>query len=319
VTVLGGLGFLGSHLCRALLREGFSVRVVTRQFGSYELVSDIRSQLDVFETDIGQPEEVLDLISGSEIVIDLVHTTRPGSSMRDPVYDVTSNVVSHVQWLQKLARADVKRILFVSSGGTVYGIPEYSPIDEHHPTNPICSYGITKLVLEKYLAMYAELAGVEFTIVRPANAYGPGNRLNVGQGVIGVLADRALRGRPLEIWGTGEFRRDYLYVDDLVSALVGLVSYHGPHRVFNVSSGQGSSVLEVVDVLREVIGELPPVIHVPSREFDVRHNVLSSDRLRDATGWTAEVDLKTGVTRLIRWLEEMRSKNSQSEIPLPTH
>lgn len=319
VTVLGGLGFLGSHLSRALLLEGFKVRVFSKLYGSYELVSDIRSELDVFEADIMQPREVLDVIGDSEIVIDLVHTTRPGSSMRDPVYDVTSNVVSHVQWLQHLGGTSVKQIIFVSSGGTVYGTPAYSPIDEDHPTDPICAYGITKLMLEKYIAMYAELAGVDFTIVRPANAYGPGNRLNVGQGVIGVLADRALRGETLEVWGSGEFRRDYLYVDDLISAVIGLMSYDGPHRIFNISSGQATSVLDIIEILRDIIGNLPPVIHLPSRRFDVPLNVLTSARLTTATGWRPEVDLKLGVTRLVRWLEETRSRDSDSGVAVPSH
>jgi UDP-glucose 4-epimerase len=314
--VLGGLGFLGSHLCRALLADGFKVRVFSKLYGSYDLVSDIRSELEVFEADIMQPREVLDVIRDSEIVVDLVHTTRPGSSMRDPAYDVGSNVVSHVQWLQDLGGAGVKRFLFVSSGGTVYGVPRYTPIDEEHPTDPICSYGITKLVLEKYVAMFADLAGVDYTIVRPANAYGPGNRLNVGQGVIGVLADRALRGETLEVWGSGEFRRDYIYVDDLTRALMKLISYRGSQRVFNVSSGAAHSVLDVIDTLRDVIGELPKVVHLRSRRFDVPLNILTSARLEGATGWKPEVHLKSGVTEVVRWLEEMRG-TERRDVELP--
>src|SRR5215212_3822942 len=210
VTVLGGLGFIGSHLCRALLRRGAAVRVFGRPNASHDLVQDIAAQLEIFEADIMQPREVLDVIAESELIIDLVHTTRPGSSMRDPAYDVTTNVASHVQWLQHLTETSVRRVMFISSGGTVYGVPQTSPISEHHPTNPICSYGITKLALEKYVSMYSDLAGIRHTILRPANVYGAGNRVNVGQGVIGVLAQRALRGEPLEVWGTGKTCRDYL-------------------------------------------------------------------------------------------------------------
>lgn len=302
VVVLGGLGFIGSHLCRALVSEGDNVRVFSKLYGSRELVSDFESQLEIIEADIMQPKEVLDVIGDSEIVVDLVHTTRPGSSMRDPEYDVVSNVASQVQWLQRLPETKVRRVIFISSGGTVYGEPRSVPIDETHPTDPVSSYGITKLALEKYVAMYSQIAGVRYTIVRPANVYGAGNRLNVGQGVIGVLAHRALKGEQLEVWGTGESRRDYVYIDDLVSALTALIEYNGSETVFNVSSGKAHSVLEVIDELRAILGELPPVVHLPSRGYDVPLNLLSSARLTAATGWSPHVTLESGIPRLIEWI-----------------
>jgi UDP-glucose 4-epimerase len=304
ITVLGGLGFLGSHLCRALLAHGDSVRVFSKLYASRNLVTDIENDLTILEADIMQPREVLDVIGDSEIVIDLVHTTRPGSSMRDPAYDVASNVVSHVQWLEHLADTSVRRVIFVSSGGTVYGNPRSTPITEDHPTDPICSYGITKLAIEKYVAMYCGISGIGHTILRPANVYGPGNRLNVGQGVIGVLAHRALRGETLEVWGTGHSRRDYLYIDDFISAMMSLLDYQGSKTVFNVSSGKAHSVLDVVDTLSRTLGELPRAEHIPSREFDVPLNVLSYDRLARATGWEPLINLDDGIQRLVDWLRE---------------
>src|SRR5258706_10879894 len=225
VTVLGGLGFMGSHICRELVMRGHTVRVFDKLHTSRELVRDIERDLEIIEGDILRLHDVLPAIADSETVIDLVHTTRPGSSMEDPVFDISTNVVASAKWFAALPKTSVRRILFVSSGGTVYGIPRQIPIDEDHPTDPICSYGITKLAIEKYLAMYASLCGVEYCCLRPSNVYGQGQRLNVGQGVIGVLADRALRGEPLEIWGTGESLRDYLYIEDMVSAMMALLDY----------------------------------------------------------------------------------------------
>jgi UDP-glucose 4-epimerase len=302
IAVLGGLGFIGSHLCRALVHRGDKVRVFSKLYGSRELVTDIESDLEIFEADIMQPREVLDVIGDSQILIDLVHTTRPGSSMRDPEYDVTTNVAAHVKWLRSLGQTKLEKVVFISSGGTVYGPPQSQPIDESHPTEPVSSYGITKLALEKYFSMYANLAGIGCTILRPSNVYGPGNRLNVGQGVIGVLADRALKGHTLEIWGTGESRRDYLYIDDLISAFTALIDYQGPHSVFNVSSGTESSVLDIIEALRLVIGAMPDIVHLPSTDFDVALNVLSSARLTSATGWKPRVSLDEGIPRLVEWL-----------------
>ncbi len=303
-AILGGLGFIGSHLCRALVERGARVKVFDRLSASHDLVHDIETRLEIFEADMMQPGEVLDVIADSETVVDLVHTTRPGSSMRDPAYDITSNMASHVQWLRHLPETNVRRIMFMSSGGTVYGIPNSSPISEEHPTNPICSYGITKLALEKYFSMYAMLAGIRPLILRPANVYGAGSRLNVGQGVIGVLADRALRGERLEIWGDGRASRDYLYIDDLIDAILALMKYEGDESVFNVSSGEAHSVLDVIEVLRDVLGDLPEAVHLPSRDFDVPVNVLNSARLTSATGWQPKETLRTGVPRVVRWLQD---------------
>src|SRR5262249_18386186 len=149
----------------------------------------------------------------------------PGSSMKDSAYDIASNVVASARWLSRLSETNIKRLIYFSSGGTVYGVPQTDPIDENHPTDPISSYGITKLAIEKYVSMYCGMFGVSYTIVRPSNVYGEGQRLNIGQGVIGVMADRTLRGEALEVWGTGENLRDYLHVDDLVHATMLLLDY----------------------------------------------------------------------------------------------
>jgi UDP-glucose 4-epimerase len=221
--------------------------------------------------------------------------------MDDPSYDITSNVVASVKWLSHLAETRIRRILYFSSGGTVYGIPCSNPIDENHPTNPISSYGITKLAIEKYLAIYASLYGIEHYILRPSNVYGPGQQLDIGQGVIGVMARHALRGEPIEIWGTGEAIRDYLYIDDMVTATMVLLAYEGPHRIFNVSGGEGYSLLDIIAILSSKIGSLTK-IHKPDRGFDVPMNVLDSSRICTETGWRPQIPLEEGIARTIKWL-----------------
>lgn len=302
VVVLGGLGFMGSHMCRELVACGHRVRMFDQLHGSRGLIEDIEQDVEISEGDILRPHDVMAAIADAETVIQLVHTTRPGSSMDDPVFDISTNVVPSVKWLTLLPQTKVHRILFVSSGGTVYGVPRTIPIDENHPTDPICSYGITKLAIEKYLAMYASLYDVEYCCLRPSNVYGEGQRLNVGQGVIGVLADRALRGEPLEIWGTGESLRDYLYIGDMVSAMMALLNYRGPHRIFNVSSGIGHSVNDIVRLLGDSLGFAPKVTFKPDRGFDVPVNILDSTRLREETLWQPKVSLEVGVARTVEWI-----------------
>lgn len=309
VVVMGGLGFIGSHICRELLAQGFPIRILSRAHSSRARIQDIEKRLEVVKGDISRPNEVLNAIADASTIIHLAHTTVPGSSMNDPEYDLATNVVPMVKWLQCLDQTKIQKILYVSSGGTVYGVPERIPVDEQHPTNPICSYGITKLAIEKYVAMYASMYGVDYRIIRPANVYGVGQRLDVGQGVIGVLLDRAVRGEELEIWGTGKNVRDYLYVDDMVDATMKLLNYTGPHRIFNVSTEVGHSVLEIIAILRDQMGSIPPLAHLPDRGFDVPINILDSSRLRSETRWRAHNQLERGVASMIAGLLSSRKRD----------
>jgi UDP-glucose 4-epimerase len=300
---------MGSHICRALVSRGHAVRIFDKTYASRHLIVDFANRVEFFEGDIGKTDDVLNAVSDAYTVIDLVHTTVPGSSMADASFDIETNVVAAEKWLRRLNQTAVRRLLYISSGGTVYGNSQYNPIDESHPTNPICSYGITKLAIEKYIYMYSSLNGFEGFIVRPSNVYGPGQRLHIGQGVIGVMADRAVRGLPLEVWGEGTDLRDYLFIDDFVAAIMSLLDYQGHDRIFNVSTGRGHSVLEIIEFLRKILGSLPEVRHLPNRGFDVPSSILDSSLLQEQTGWRPTIDLQEGLLRTARWLKGSLAAN----------
>jgi UDP-glucose 4-epimerase len=310
IAVLGGLGFMGSHICRELVKRGYFVRIFDKLYASHELISDFESSVEIVESDISRSPDVLEAISDVHLVINLIHTTVPRSSMDEPIYDITSNIGAAVGWLRQLAKTKVRKVFYFSSGGTVYGIPENIPTSESHPTNPISSYGITKLAIEKYTAMYANHSGIDYCLLRPSNVYGPGQRLQIRQGVIGVLANRASHSEPLEIWGAGTNVRDYLFIDDMVSAVMKLLSYSGPFRVFNISSGRGNSVLDIVSILRDQIHSPLEVVHLPDGGFHVPVNILDSSRLADQTGWRATVDLESGLARTIQSLKNLRRRDN---------
>lgn len=193
IVVLGGLGFIGSHLSRALVRDGFLVRIFDKLYTSRELIRDFETSVEVIEGDMERSQDVLDALSASEICFHLIHSTVPGSSMEDPCYDVQSNVVSSVRWLSQLHATSLRRLIFISSGGTVYGTPENNLITEDHPTNPISSYGISKLCVEKYVLLFSRIYGIAPVILRPSNVYGEGQKLNINRGSSESLQTRSLR------------------------------------------------------------------------------------------------------------------------------
>lgn len=302
VLVMGGLGFIGSHLCRRLHQSGHRVTIFDKLYTSRALIADFEAQVDIIESDVRKTEDVVKSLVETDVVIDLVHTTVPGSSMQNPAYDVESNIVSHVNWLSQLNRTKVRKIIYISSGGTVYGVPQTVPIKETHPTEPISSYGITKLAVEKYIAMYASLYGIKYCICRPANAYGQGQRLNIGQGVVGVFLDRAVRGLPIEIWGNGNNKRDYIYISDLVNAISVLLNYEGNENIFNISTSVGHSLNDIVELIRNDLQLEIDVRYTPSRGFDVPENILSNTLLVETTGWQPEVNIHDGIKDVYGWL-----------------
>jgi UDP-glucose 4-epimerase len=302
VMVMGGLGFMGSHLCKALLKAGYAVTIFDKLYSSRELVSNITAQIEVIESDIQKTDDFLAALDGIDIIVDLVHTTVPGSSMQSPVFDVQSNIVSHVAWLSRLGEKEVGKIIYVSSGGTVYGMPETVPINEKHSTHPISAYGITKLTIEKYVAMYANLYGIDYRICRPSNVYGEGQRLNIGQGVIGVFLDRVVRGLPIEMWGSGSNKRDYIHVSDFVSAVVSLINYSGDRRIFNIATSVGYSLKDIIGMIENSLNLHPEVLYKSSRGFDVPDSILDNSLLIEQTGWRPLTDLPEGLVSMYRWI-----------------
>lgn len=309
VLVMGGLGFIGSHICRSLIENNFAVRVFDKLYASTDLVNDCLNNLEILQGDIQKSGDVISALKDVDIVIDLIHTTVPGSSMKDVGYDIQSNVEAHARWLSRINEVSITRIIYISSGGTVYGPPKYLPVDEQHPTDPISSYGITKLAVEKYVAMYAGMNGVSYCICRPSNVYGEGQRLNIGQGVIGVFLDRAMREEPIEIWGDGEVTRDYLHISDLTSAVLGLIDYSGEKTHFNVSSSMGYSLNEICRTIEAVMGRPLLLSYRQTRSFDVRVNILDSRRLREEIDWRPKTELYEGIMKMYEYLRAKPAEN----------
>ncbi|KAF0243970.1 MAG: UDP-glucose [Planctomycetota bacterium] len=302
--VLGGGGFLGSHICEALLKAGHSVRTFEKERVSRENVRTFFRELEWTEGDFTDPHRIAEVLRGMEVVVHCIGTTLPKSSNENPVYDISSNLVPTLHLLDAAVHAGVRKVLFLSSGGTVYGIPQRVPIPEDHPTEPLTSYGIQKLSIEKYLKLYRHLHGLDYSVMRISNPYGERQRPNASQGAVTVFLYKAMKREPIEIWGDGSVVRDYLHVSDVARAALALLEYKGEFRTFNVGSGAGLSLLQVVESIRKVLGHPVETLFRPPRPFDVPVNILDISRAARELSWRPSVAFDDGLRRSLAYLSQ---------------
>jgi len=306
-TVLGGGGFIGSAITDQLLEEGHRVKVLVRSNRPPYRPFSPKEPIQWISGDFANEKQLKKVMNESDVVFHLIGTTLPKSSNEHMVYDIESNLIGSLRLLQVARAVGVRRVIFISSGGTVYGRPNHLPIDEAHPTNPIVSYGITKLAIEKYILMYVQLYDLQAIILRVSNPYGERQRIETAQGAVGVFLKRALAGEPIEIWGDGTTTRDYIHVRDVATAFTKALIYEGPHRVFNVSTSIGTSLNDLVKLIQETVGRPVQVKYRDSRVFDVPANVLDNSLIKQEFGWSPQIDLRKGITKTIEWYSTQRS------------
>ena len=298
--VLGGNGFIGYHLVGALINKGWRVTVYDRVANSRFASWSVRP--NYVHGDLGNLELVRKHLAQADIVFHLAYSTIPKTSCDDPAYDIQSNVVTTVNLLVECARANICRVIFLSSGGTVYGIPKQLPVSENHPTEPISSYGITKLMIEHYLRLFRRLYDLSYTIIRPSNPYGEQQNIRGEQGAIGVFLYRISQGLPVVIWGDGSIIRDYFYVGDLARACVMAAETNVSELTINVGSGNGVSLNELLQVIRDTIGVDFEVEYRPRRLFDVPKLVLDISLAYQVLGWEPTMPLTSGIRRTWNWI-----------------
>jgi UDP-glucose 4-epimerase len=300
VFLLGGNGFIGTALSDRLRGEG---RLVT--------VLDPMPPRDPSHREYWIPGKLEDIqlchkvLRPGMTVIHLACSSLPEPSNRDPHGDLASNLLPTVLWLGACAEVGVSKVIFMSSGGTVYGIPRTTPIREDHPTDPICSYGIGKLAVEKYLALYGHLRGLPSYVLRASNIYGVGKDPIGRQGAINVFLGAVARKETISLWGDGKIIRDYLYISDLVDLIVRCLdgeSPDGPY-IHNVGSGKGHSLREILKEIKDVTGEEPRVVWSEGRKDDVPANVLDITRARSRFGWSPLVTLRDGIRKTWEWIQ----------------
>ena len=306
ILLIGGNGFIGSHLQDCLLKEEYNVRVFDR---SRELFRKPLKHVDYFNGDISDICLLEKAIAGCDLVIYLAHSPAPRNDI-DFFYDEASNnLEDFTKFLRVVSKSSVEKIVYFSSGGTVYGQPQEIPTPEDHQLKPISSYGAVKVAMEIYLNMYCHHHDKEYLVVRPANPYGPRQNYRGSQGVISIFMHHILNNKPLNIWGSGEIRKDYIYVEDLARATVSLMQSGVKNQVFNLGSGVGISLLEIVSLIEKVTGKLAILKKEKSLNTDIRHFILDCTKFHSFVGEKpATTGLTDGVKATYRWLKDENFK-----------
>jgi UDP-glucose 4-epimerase len=300
--VLGGAGFIGSHLVDTLVLRGHSVRVFDLPNVSTQNLQQSLRSIEIMNGDFENISDVSPALDDMDVVVHLVSTTMPAPSNLNPVYDVETNVIGTIKMLDEAVKKGVKKIVFASSGGTIYGIPQFLPIPETDPTNPICSHGIGKLAIEKYLALYHHLYGLDYTILRFGNPYGPRQRTKGVQGAVAVFLGHVLADEQITIWGDGSVARDFFYIDDLVSALVRVIELDSKSKVYNIATGRSESLKNILSVIQDVTGKKPYVTYQPPRKLDVPVSCLDISKAMKELDWTPRIGLTEGIAKTWKWL-----------------
>lgn len=297
VLVLGGCGFIGSHIVDQLLAAGHDVRVMTRRV---EASRGALPEVDYRLADCRDADAVASALVDRDCVVHAQSATTPASGDNDPQRDVDQNLVSCLTLLDQMSKAGVRRLVYLSSGGMVYGPPDCIPTPETHPLRPIGSYGIVKVAVESYIAMYSRTYGLRPVILRPSNTYGERQGVNGAGGAVSTLMRRALTGERFEIWGDGSVVRDYLHVRDL--ARLCLLAVEGDTTgTFNAGCGVGTSLRTLVERVIEVSGRSFEVTYAPARSVDTPVNILDAAAARMAFGWTPQVSLEDGLRATWDW------------------
>ncbi|NLL92772.1 MAG: NAD-dependent epimerase/dehydratase family protein [Clostridiales bacterium] len=306
--LFGGAGFIGKNLATHLLSEGYDVYIydimVTHSYTKEEL-----EHIHYVEKSLFQDDELDTVVANMDVIIHLVSSVGPASSMINPEKCYSQDVAKTVEILESMRRNNVNKMIFISSGGTVYGNTVCESYCEDMPLYPRNHYGVTKVTIEKILLMYNDIYGMENIILRLSNPYGAGQLSKKGIGAVTVFAEKILADEEICIWGDGNVVRDYIYIDDVVKMIGKFVEYHNNsnHEVYNIGTGVGISINELIHILEKQIGKTANVIYKQSRDIDAERNVLNMEKTIGAIGNNICYPIEKGISKYLEVLENQEN------------
>ncbi len=310
VLVTGGAGFIGSHVADALVARGYGVHVMDDLSGGRP--ANVPESATFHELDI-RSDAAADLIQKEQFdaILHFAAQMDVRKSVADPRFDADVNVIGALNLLEAGRESGLKKVVFASTGGAIYGEPDPAvndggPQPESHPQRPLSPYGITKLVTEKYLYFYEQSYGIPFVALRFGNVYGPRQNPHGEAGVVAIFAERLLDGQQPVIYGHGEQTRDYVYVGDVVRAVLAGLDYDGSETV-NVGTGRETSVNRLFHVINDLTGGHADEVHADAKPGEQQRSVLDVSHADEVFGWQPQVTLETGLARTVDWFRERYS------------
>ena len=278
VLILGGFGFLGSHIARSMLKGGHKLRILDRAESNHSHLSGL--DIEICYGQLGSEVDVRNALSGMDIVINLVSFSWPKTPFEDAATDILESILPAVKLIEACHDKGIKRILFASSGGTVYGEVKNCPISEDHPCLPISLYGLSKRISEEYLRMAWLEYNIEVVILRASNPYGPLQNLAHGQGFITACLDCIIKDKPIAIWVNLDTVRDFLWVGDVASAFVGATLVSATYDIFNIGSGVQMKLSELINIIEKITNRKLGIRNVNKHHGSVSYNVLDISRAK---------------------------------------
>lgn len=300
ILVTGGAGFIASHIVDAYIEAGHRVTVIDDLSTGKE--RNLNPRAAFHRMDIRDAAAVAALFERSRFDVMNHHAAQMDvrKSVADPVFDASVNLVGVLTLLQECVRTGVRKVIFASTGGAIYGEQDYFPADEAHPTRPISPYGVAKLSTEQYLFFYRAVYGLDYVALRYANVYGPRQNPEGEAGVVAIFCRKLLAGQVPTINGDGKQTRDYVYVGDVVKANLLALGIEGSHT-FNIGTGQETDVNALFRWLRELTGVACEERHGEAKKGEQLRSVLSAAKIHAATGWKPSVPLKEGLARAVEF------------------
>ena len=308
VLVTGGAGFIGSHVVDACLEAGHSVSIVDDLSSGKRENADPAARLHVADIRNAQAMEEVFAVERPEAICHLAAKANVRESMLEPVLYAKVNVLGSLTLLELARKYQCQKIVYASTGGAVYGEPEYLPVDERHPIHPLDPYGASKHHVEHYLYIYRAHYGIDYTILRYPNVYGPRQDPYGEAGVVAIWAAQMLHGSTPIINGSGEQERDFCYVGDIARANV-LALKGGGGEILNLGSGVGTSINQVFAQLIKITGSQCDKVHGPAKLGEVFRTYLTADKALASLGWRAEIPLYEGLAKTVAFFRAAKSKS----------
>ncbi|HOV13572.1 MAG TPA: NAD-dependent epimerase/dehydratase family protein [Spirochaetota bacterium] len=295
--LIGGSGFIGIHLAKLLSDKGRKITVIGKnQIPSNLLPEDV----NYISGNFGNQMFLMEILKNVDEIVHLAYTSTPKTSFENPIDDIFNNLSYSVKLFEVAQKFDIKKIVFISTGGAVYGNAVKLPIDEKHKTDPVSPYGITKLSIEKYALMFHHINGLPIIILRPGNAYGEGQIPFKGQGFVATAIASILKNIPINLFGENGTIRDYIYVKDLANAIYLALENAKIGEIYNIGTKIGKSNRDILDILFEFAkdNDLKYQLNIlPERAFDVKENILDNTKFINDTGWIIKTDITEGLKK----------------------